>query len=379
MKLKIFSNRNYLLEKTLPATLKYVPIFAPFWGELSEDPKHFKKGRFQKLTEKGHSFLEMTSLEECDLAIFPYHWHLLGSNEEVYNLARQFIKKAQQLGKPVAIFFHGDWKYDENIENTIVFYTSSFQSRRKQNEFAMPEWTTDFIDQKFEGRISIRDKQTKPKVGFCGYAPPLGLPFGFKKIKAFVRLTGDMVGLSEKFYAKTGHTNRVIALSNLAKSSLIETKFITRQHFAFASKALQGSSLEAEKIKMAQKLRMEYFQNMIDSDYVVCCSGYENYSIRLYETLSCGRIPVFINTDCVLPYDFAIDWKKYCVWVDQSELSSIAEKIVDFHNNLSAEEFVNLQHRCRELWEQLISPEGFFSNLYRHLEQYNSQLNTFNK
>ncbi|MEY2833596.1 MAG: hypothetical protein RLZZ574_2855, partial [Cyanobacteriota bacterium] len=317
----------------------------------------------------GHSFLEMTSLEECDLAIFPCHWHLIASNEEAYNLGIQFIEKAKKLEKPVAIFSQGDWNGDENLENTIIFYTSSFQSRRKQNEFAMQEWTSDFIDQKFKDQIPIRNKQTKPKVGFCGYAPPLGLPFGLKKIKAFVRLTGDMVGLSEKFYFKTGHTNRVIALSNLSKSYLIETNFITRQHFAFASKALQGSFLEAEKIKMAQKLRMEYFQNMIDSDYVVCCSGYENYSIRLYETLSCGRIPVFINTDCILPYDFAIDWKKYCVWVDKSELSSIAEKIADFHNNLSAKEFIDLQYECRRLWEKSISPEGFFSNLHLHLEQ----------
>jgi len=49
-------------------------------------------------------------------------------------------------------------------------------------------------------------------------------------------------------------------------------------------------------------------------------------SYRLYEALCCGRIPVFIDTDCVLPYDFMIDWKKYFVWVDQSELPLIAEK-----------------------------------------------------
>lgn len=144
---------------------------------------------------------------------------------------------------------------------------------------------------------------------------------------------------------------------------------MTRQHFAFSSKTLQSSSAAPEKI--AHKVRQEYFQNMIDSDYILCCSGYENYSIRLYETLSCGRIPVFINTDCVLPYDFAIDWKKYCVWVDRSELSLIGEKILDFHNNLSTQEFIDLQHECRQFWEKWISPEGFFSNFYRHLEQYN--------
>lgn len=122
MKLKIFSDQNYLTERILPSTLKYVPILAPFWGELPEDPKHFKSKRFQTFVEKGHSFLEMTSLEECDLAIFPCHWHLLSSNEEAYNLGIQFIEKAKKFGKLVAIFSQGDWNGDNNLENTIVFF-----------------------------------------------------------------------------------------------------------------------------------------------------------------------------------------------------------------------------------------------------------------
>jgi len=75
-----------------------------------------------------------------------------------------------------------------------------------------------------------------------------------------------------------------------------------------------------------KQMRLEFLQNMIGSDYVFCCRGAGNFSYRLYEALCCGRIPVFIDTDCVLPYDFMIDWKKYFVWVDQSELPLIAEK-----------------------------------------------------
>jgi len=90
----------------------------------------------------------------------------------------------------------------------------------------------------------------------------------------------------------------------------------------------------------------------------------------LYETLSFGRIPIFINTDCVLPYDFAIDWKKYCVWVDESELPFIADKVADFHNALAPQEFEDLQYECRRMWEEWLSPEGFFDNFYRHLEMY---------
>ena len=100
---------------------------------------------------------------------------------------------------------------------------------------------------------------------------------------------------------------------------------------------------------------------MMDSDYVLCSRGFGNYSYRLYESLACGRIPVFVDTDCVLPYDFVIDWKRYCVWVDQSDLDSIPDRVAEFHDDLSPQQFEDLQLECRRLWEKWLAPEGFFA------------------
>jgi len=113
-------------------------------------------------------------------------------------------------------------------------------------------------------------------------------------------------------------------------------------------------------------VRREYVQNIVESDYVVCTRGAGNFSYRLYETLSCGRIPVFVDTDCVLPYDFLVDWREHCVWVEEDDLPQIGERVLEFHEGLGEKEFVELQHHCRRFWEQYISPEGFFSNFHRH-------------
>jgi len=369
MKLKIFSEKNYLPENFDYHTLKYVPILYPFWGKTQEDPGDFRNGRFDNYVELGDSFLDLTSLAEADLAIFPVYWHLMQSNKLYRNLGIQFLEMAKQAGKKVAIFSIGDWQQDTSSKNTIIFYTSSFRARRQPNEFAMPEWSSDFVGKDLNGQIPIRQKKAKPTVGFCGYAPPLGIPFGMKKLRALLRMGGDLVGLTKTklLSYRTGHTTRVRALSTLSQSRLVETNFIFRENFAFTNKALQG--VPDERAELARKLRLEFCQNMLDSDYVLCASGYENYSIRFYETLSCGRIPVFIDTDCILPYDFAIDWKKYCVWVNESEIPLIADKVAEFHSQLSAEEFVDLQHECRRIWQQWISPEGFFTNFYRHLQR----------
>jgi hypothetical protein len=114
------------------------------------------------------------------------------------------------------------------------------------------------------------------------------------------------------------------------------------------------------------RVRREYVQNIADSDYVLCARGAGNFSYRLYETLSCGRIPVFIDTDCVLPLESLIDWKQYCVWVDEWDLSRIGDRVAGFHASLTPAEFVERQRACRRLWETHLAPQGFFAHLHEH-------------
>ena len=43
-----------------------------------------------------------------------------------------------------------------------------------------------------------------------------------------------------------------------------------------------------------------------------------------------------MNTDCVLPFDFAIDRSGSVMWVDQVDLSSVADRRAEFHASISA-------------------------------------------
>jgi hypothetical protein len=143
---------------------------------------------------------------------------------------------------------------------------------------------------------------------------------------------------------------------------MIETNFVIRDSFLGGAWLRDGRT----DLLLAQTARMEFLQNMVDSDYVVCARGGGNFSYRLYETLCCGRIPVFIDTDCVLPYDFEIDWKRHCVWVDEKEVDCAGRKVAEFHASLTEKDFLTLQEGCRKLWNDWLSPVGFFRNLHRH-------------
>jgi hypothetical protein len=48
--------------------------------------------------------------------------------------------------------------------------------------------------------------------------------------------------------------------------------------------------------------RVEFLTNLKNSLFCFCFRGAGNFSYRLYECLMMGRIPVLIDTDCVLPH-----------------------------------------------------------------------------
>ena len=47
----------------------------------------------------------------------------------------------------------------------------------------------------------------------------------------------------------------------------------------------------------------------------------------MYETLALGRIPVFINTDCTLPFSNIIEWDKHVVWIEKEDIINIVIQI----------------------------------------------------
>jgi hypothetical protein len=354
-RLKIFSDRNYI-----PNGMGHVMMLFPFWGE-----GHPQNGRFERYSEIGRSFFEMTSLEEADIAVMPVAWELVTNNDPAMDLAHEFAEKVKASGKRTIIFFWSDSDEEVPIDGTVVFRTSMYRSKRRTNEYAMPAWGDDFVAKYREGRVLVREKGETPIVGFCGYAAPLEPSFGWKLRTA--ASASAAILRERKMQAKggpltLGATIRKEALRYLSQDNRVQTNFIIRDRFLAGARLADGR-VDLDTFSKAQ---FEYVQNMIGSDYVLCARGRGNFSYRLYETLSCGRIPIFVDTDCVLPYDFALNWARHSVWVDAGELSKISEKVVEFHDNLSPQKFKDIQRENRVFWERWLSPEGFFTNLHKH-------------
>lgn len=340
MKLKIYSDRQYL-----PSRQKHNVILFPFWGTNPETDK-ITTGRFDRYTAIGSQYFKMVPLKEADFVVLPGEW--LGHNPNV--LAYKLSAATKEFDKPLIIFFNNDSDEIIPIKSSYIFRTSFHRSSRRTNEFALPAWSEDFVKKYCGGILNLRQYGYPPVVGYCGYSG------NFKS-----QLEQKINQCLFNRFQPSGYYLRWLALKRLSENKNIKTNFIIRRYFwngVYRDKKLD--------ITKAMCSRHEFVQNIIDSDYVLCTRGSGNFSYRLYETLSLGRIPIFVDTDCVLPYDSYIDWKKFVVWIDQSEINQVAERVFSFHASLTPSSFRKLQLDCRKLWEEWLSPHGYFANFHRY-------------
>ena len=86
---------------------------------------------------------------------------------------------------------------------------------------------------------------------------------------------------------------------------------------------------------------------MINSHFNICNRGNGNFSMRFYQTLSCGRIPVLLNTDMVLPFSDEIDWESLIVLANTE--SELVVKLLYYWNN---QDIVQMQVKCKDIYSR---------------------------
>lgn len=327
---------------------------------------HFVKPFF-KMTSYSHSelveqFGDYFDAYECTDDISEAEFSMLPMTLEYYlskgkkKLLYGFIDDSRAAGKKVIAFTMGDFGVEFDEEGVIVFSQNGYQSKRLPNHHILPPVFRDPLLQYYSKTdICLRNKSEKPVVGFDGLAYESIPKRYINLLRTCIHNIKYYLGLSYEIPNVLYSTVKLRAdiLESIQKDKRIETNFNIRDKYKV------GGSESADR----RKKTLEFYNNMIASDYVVCVRGLGNFSKRLYETLAMGRIPVFINTDCILPFDNIIDWRKHCVWVEESEMKNIGETVYQFHKKLTNDEFRNMQISCRKLWEDYLSGNGAMMSL----------------
>jgi hypothetical protein len=250
-------------------------------------------------------------LEDSDLVLH---------NKVLWGLEKHDLKRAlagianhYPPEKKTLVFVVAD--YEDKLpvpKSLILLRTSIRKSIRAHNELPLPYvWSS--YEQNSEACIS----EAKPCVGFCGLASKPRR----KLIKTF-----------------------------LASPDII-CNFICRDKF------WGGSPHD-------KMLTQEFDNNMAGNSFILAPRGKGNFSMRFYQALSAGRIPVLVDTDNLLPFSENISWKDKIIF--ESNEKRCAERVLEVFRSGA---YLSMQRECRQVYEQYFSFENYFKELSEVLKK----------
>jgi len=313
---------------------------------------------------------ELSDLQDCDVAIVPLNWDEVRGgfswaakpDRELVSAVQKSCLPVTRAGKPLVIFFSESRSHEPvPVPGAVVFRHALYRSRRTPLDHAMPVMiiADPMQDQYADLFAQYRHWGAKPTIGFCGFSRDVKisetLKTGIYKAYTFLKFGHPDVSQFK------GLRLRSKALQVLGQSPIVDANFIIRDESVFLTNS-------KEHFKRREVYRAEFFRNIADSDYQICLRGSANHSRRPWETLSCARIPLFIDTDCVLPFESQVDWADYMPIVEEADIGRLPEHVHEFHCRIPPDLYGDRQRGCRNLWEKWLSPHGFARQFHANFE-----------
>lgn len=335
--LKLYTNKEFLTEKN--RSYVFPLLFDLFFSNDSVLSNDFKI---------------VDSLEESDVAVLPleYGFSLLNDKKKL----KTFITKAKLNKKPIWIYTGGDYGYSINDIDVFNFRLGGFKSKLNSRTIVLPSFITDPYVSQLKNKFKPLEKELVPKIGFVGHAKGGTIKY-IKEFISFLKL--NIKRVLKKEYADyqpfyPSGIKRASYLQQLKKNNNIQTNFILRDKYR------AGVKMDEDKAETTK----EFYNNIYESPYTFCIRGGGNFSVRFYETLAVGRIPVLLDTDCLLPLSNLIDWSQHALIIQNSDETSISEEIINFHSKISSQDFKNLQIKNKKLWESYLTRHTFFRHIH---------------
>jgi hypothetical protein len=353
--LRVYCDREHYSEDRR----RYVnDIAKAFWNSASHDERRKRYGR------RDEQFQMVDTADAADIYVLTMKWQYY-VDHDLAKLALRSLEDARKHRKPFVVFSEGDCpaNFPAGGGDVHVFELSGYRSRKQTRAHGMPPIFDDPLASACNGVVQLRDKQDKPQIGFCGQAGTSLARHAARGVRVAMRKANWRLGRIKWEPTPFEHTwFRQRVLDTFETSSAVTTRYVLR------TKYRAGVSGASTKNDLAEQSRREFVENVLATDYTLCMRGGGNFSLRFYEALALGRIPILIDTDCLIPFADRIAWTRYIPWIDARDLKDAPRVVAQFHARLSPAEFRELQRACRQLWVDRLSPDGFYDHFAEHFE-----------
>ena len=249
------------------------------------------------------------------------------------NLYRKRLKKKHPvLSKKTMVFLHiADFAFPyETDGNTIIVRCSVNRTTMQKTDIVMP---AKIPYEEWKGP----QRDIKPSIGFCG------CPYTHKDRQAVLR---DLEQL-KLIHLDTNFTQYFY--NHIDK------------HFKHNYKHIPEEMIDSKVKNIKSDLKQKFIKILDENIFSLCPRGRGNYSVRFYETLRAGRIPVMVDSDQVFPCEDIIDWDDIVICAKNTE--EMVQKMYDW---LEHRDIIEVQKRCREVWETHL----YFPKFVEYLPQF---------
>ena len=267
-----------------------------------------KKNFFQSILNVTEEFC--SSIIECDYVLLP-PTSIHEYSVQKYNLE---VKNAIKNNKKLIIFLGNDKDGSHNIPHKmgLVFRSSGLLSESTDNVFGLPTINLDLFSENYASK--------KLSISFCGYFGNHNMPWY--------------------------QTRKNVAIK-LLKEIPERCDFIINNSWG----------------DVDDPLTLKFHKNIKNNLYGLCVRGGGNFSFRLGEVLMMGRIPILIDTDCILPFPDLIPYDTNFIRIPIEKIDDMVNIIEKYHESHTEEELMQIQKENRLIWETYYVPSNAFTHI----------------
>ncbi len=114
--------------------------------------------------------------------------------------------------------------------------------------------------------------------------------------------------------------------------------------------------LKGQREGTYRKFKNDYLDLIRRSKFVLCPRGRCPSTIRLYEVMKAGRVPVIISDQWVKPS--RVPWDEFCVMIPEEQVETIPKRLRSLED-----EFADRARSARSAWENWFSPASMVSTI----------------
>lgn len=336
------------------------PFLNPILWKYDQQIWWYNDEQCSEWTSEGKKYLEYTSNpKNCDYFVYSKNFSL-----DDYSDIIKYVRNAQKYNKKVIIFGIDDMDIPYNIPNSIIFRTSF--SKWHKWEYWMPCFPKD-LWKSIQKTASYNENNIS--ISYCWY---IWYNSWRTKIIYYILLIKSII-------FKNTVLKRI--LFNFHKHDLyfiIACAWLWR----FYRQKMHEACKKLEKYKYNyiirhtntnptdnSKIKTSYIDNILDNTFPIIIRWSWNYSFRLYEVMSLWKIPVFIDTNCVLPFEDQIDYKELFIWVPFEDLDNI-ESYIDIYISKNQDKIKKIQNKIREIYDDYLTMKWFYFHIIKILENH---------